>query len=91
VPAGTFNAYLVEGRGINTAPSGATMEVVMRTWWDPQRVRRPVIREEQRRVTTLVKPRDFLRAQRQQGRPEREAKTRFIATERHELVAFRQS
>jgi hypothetical protein len=91
VPAGRFNAYLVEGRGTYTRPAGGTVEVLFRTWWDPQQVRRPIAREELRRLLPAGKTADSTRQGRRHARVEREAKGRIIASERQELVAYSQS
>ena len=44
VPAGTFNAFRLEGRGRNTDPRGATSVYVTR--WHVPELPRPVKREE---------------------------------------------
>ncbi len=44
VPAGTFNAFRLEGRGRNSDPRGATSVYVTR-WFVPE-LQRPVLREE---------------------------------------------
>ena len=44
VPAGTFNAFLLEGRGRNTNPAGP-VEFVVRRWYVPE-FQRPVVREQ---------------------------------------------
>jgi len=89
VPAGTFNAFYVEGVGVNTSPRGL-MEVQFSTWWDPQRVRRPIAREEIRRLWRDGDP----SASRRPRRPQRgdvRGGGRVLMSERQELVSFQQS
>ncbi len=44
VPAGTFDCFKVEGRGMIIAPKWRA-ELVITTWWAPDRVRRFVVQE----------------------------------------------
>ena len=44
VPAGTFNAFLIDGRGRNTNPAGP-VEFTVRRWYVPE-FQRPVVREQ---------------------------------------------
>jgi len=48
VPAGTFNAFRIDGRGYSSTPKGP-LNLESRQWYDPQRVRLPVLRENIRR------------------------------------------
>lgn len=87
VPAGTFDAFLIEGNGFTWGKAGR-IEMIVRFWWDPQRVRRPIAREEFRQV-------------RQEGSGEWLGKRRFhmnargnariLVSERQELTAYQQS
>jgi hypothetical protein len=48
VPAGTFNAFLVEGRGTFVDESGRFEKTHTKKWSDPARLRREVLFEERR-------------------------------------------
>ncbi len=52
VPAGTFNAFLLDGRGRNTNPAGPT-EFTVRRWYVPE-FQRPVAREQVNRRDNKV-------------------------------------
>jgi hypothetical protein len=45
VPAGTFNAFRVEGHGHGYSPRGQAT-LTFKFWYDPERVRLPIAREE---------------------------------------------
>ena len=53
VPAGTFNAFRIDGRGYAGTPQGP-LHQENRQWYDPQRVRMPVLRETIRRAGRRV-------------------------------------
>ncbi len=92
VPAGTFNAFLIEGVGTTTTPK-ATIEGRFRQWWDPSRLRRPIVREELRRIA-LDGARPRVGRIRLGARPPEPAggpaRMRTLVAERHELMSFRQ-
>ncbi len=48
VPAGTFDCFRIDARGLGFGPATVSWEMV--TWWAPERVRRFVAREEKRFV-----------------------------------------
>ena len=49
VPAGTFDVFRVEGSGWSTGPWGST-QIIRRTWMAPDRVRRWIASETERRA-----------------------------------------
>jgi len=49
VPAGTFNAFLVEGNGISSGEPG-TSSLARKWWYAPEQVRVPVAQENIRRA-----------------------------------------
>lgn len=85
VPAGTFNAFLIEGIGTTSNPKGK-IELHFKFWWDPQRVRRPIAREEVRQIRIGGSPNAHRR-----WRHSNQEKVRVISSERHELIAFRET
>ncbi|MBS1198881.1 MAG: caspase domain protein [Proteobacteria bacterium] len=87
VPAGTFDAFLIEGTGF-TWSKGGKVEIIIRVWWDPQRVRRPIAREEFRQVR-LEGGGGW--QERRRFRPNLQGKVRVLISERHELTAYHQS
>ncbi|MCX7170851.1 MAG: caspase family protein, partial [Proteobacteria bacterium] len=87
VPAGTFNTFLIEGIGTTWTPKGK-VEVIMKFWWDPQVVRRPIAREETRQIHLAGEGR---RQGRRFWQESRQQKVRVISAERHELMAYKQS
>ena len=92
VPAGTFNAFLIEGVGTTTTPK-ATIEGRFRQWWDPSKLRRPIVREELRRLALDgARPRiGRIRLGAQRSDPDaRPARMRTLVAERHELMSYRQ-
>jgi hypothetical protein len=89
VPAGTFNAFVVEGVGVSTLPK-ATQEIHIKFWWDPQHVRRQVAREETRTATGARRRASRLGEWRR-APPEMAARTRVLVSERQELVSYKQS
>lgn len=87
VPAGTFDAFLIEGAGFTWGKKGK-IELITRFWWDPQRVRRPVAREEFRQVR--LEGGGQWRGWRR-FRPNTQGKVRVLVSERHELTAYQQT
>ena len=89
VPAGTYNAFLVTGKGYTTFPNGDIGEGYSRVWWEPRAVRRMIAREE---VRTVTRTRRRDPAQPQRSRRREPAPIVVSSTsERHELVAFHQT
>jgi len=84
VPAGSFDCYVIEGEGwsVNEA-SGIKTQIANKRWMAPDKVRRPIVYEQYRKVAGRA------------GAPKRnEYKSGFgrvIENERQELVAFSQS
>jgi len=87
VPAGSFDAFLIEGAGF-TWGKGGKIELITRFWWDPQRVRRPIAREEFRQIR--LDGGAGWQGQRR-FRPNTQGKVRVLVSERHELTAYKQS
>lgn len=87
VPAGTFNAFLIEGFGVTWSPRGK-VETRIKFWWDPQRVRRPIAREEYRQISLGGSTKLHRRRRMSEDQP---GKVRVISAERQELVAYKQS
>ena len=50
VPAGTFNAFLVEGRGWSTGASPVPVQLTHNLWYAPDKIRRPIVNETLRRM-----------------------------------------
>ena len=90
VPAGTFNAFVVEGTGTTTNGRGQTVEIHVTFWWDPQRVRRPLAKEERKQLRLAGAGRGGRHRRRNEGEaaPDR---VRLIFSERQELVAYKQA
>lgn len=51
IEAGTFNAFVVEGRGVFSFSGGSGSNSV-KFWFEPDKVRRPLVSEEVRRIGT---------------------------------------
>lgn len=68
VPAGTFDAFRIEGRGWTYGLKGRNETLEHNYWRAPTIVRRPIVFEEIRRIGSKI-----------------------VMSERHELVAFKQS
>ena len=54
VPAGTFNAFRVEGAGHSRGGPQGTASLHIVVWMDPERVRRPIANEETLQSTTRL-------------------------------------
>ena len=61
------------------------IELHVKFWWDPQRVRQPIAREEFRQIRLAGSPNV-----RRRWRKISQEKVRVISSERHELIAFKQ-
>jgi hypothetical protein len=85
VPAGTFHCFFIDGEGWVTTQGGLRIRITLKRWMAPDKVRRPVVQEQFRRIEGQV------------GRPMRFGKKGpgqvgdVLRNERIELVAFTQS
>ena len=50
VPAGTFNAFLVEAKGWATGTSPVPIQITTSLWYAPDKIRRPIVNETLRRM-----------------------------------------
>ena len=83
VPAGTFNAFRIEGRGIFQQESGRVEITTLRKWVAPDRLRREVAMEETRETSRDV------RSDGKRRRIDR-AQSRVTQSQRWELMSFSQ-
>jgi len=54
VPAGTFDAFRVDGNGFQVSPQGIIVTITRTAWFAPERVRRPVATHQINRLGTYV-------------------------------------
>ena len=50
MPAGTFDCFVIEGEGYSTGPSGLRNELRITRWMAPDKVRRPIVTENVRKM-----------------------------------------
>ena len=81
VPAGTFNAFRIEGRGVFEEEGGRVEITTLKKWVAPDRLRREVAMEETRERSGRGNSR----------RPERGGGLRVTQSLRWELVSFKQA
>jgi len=87
VPAGTFDCFVIEGEGYAISERGFRIDLGLRRWMAPERVRRPIASEQFRKVVGRVRPPPVLfRKGKPPARP-----GGFLNNERLELVAFTQA
>ena len=86
VPAGTFNAFRIEGRGVFSIESGGVEVTTLIKWVAPDRLRREVAMEETRERSS-GKTRIGGRGRRSQASA---TKTRTTLSQRWELLSFTQ-
>jgi hypothetical protein len=85
VPAGTFNAFRIEGRGVFEEESGRVEVTTLTKWAAPDRLRREVAMEETREHSGGGRGQGGGRGRRAGGR------SRVTKSQRWELVSFRQT
>lgn len=85
VPAGTFNAFRVEGRGVFGEEQGKVELTYLKKWMAPDRVRRYVLMEETREM-----PGGGQGSGPRQSRKTSYSGPRIARSQRYELVSYRQ-
>jgi hypothetical protein len=85
VPAGSFDCWVIEGEGYATNDRGLRIQFSLKRWMAPEKVRRPIVTENYRKIEGLTgeRRRNEFKLQAQVGR--------VLNNERLELVAYRQS
>ncbi len=82
VPAGTFDCFVIDGDGFSYTGAGFKVQLKLKRWMAPERVRRPIISETFRKIEGRV------------GAPRRrnfgKKEGQVLQNERVELVEFRQ-
>lgn len=87
VPAGSFDCWVIEGEGYSTNDKGFRVQLGLTRWMAPDKVRRPIVSEQFRKIEGLTGPR-----RRWRNEMKLQAKVgRVLNNERLELVAYRQS
>ncbi len=82
VPAGTFDCYVIEGDGWSITERGFRLRLGFKRWMAPDKVRRPIVTEQYRKVEDRVGA----------PRPSRRGQVgRILNNERAELTAYTQS
>jgi hypothetical protein len=87
VPAGTFECFVIEGEGYAISEYGFRIDLGLKRWMAPERVRRPIASEQFRKVVGRVRPPPVLF---RKGKPPAKPGG-FLNNERLELVAFTQA
>jgi hypothetical protein len=89
VPAGTFECFVIEGEGYAISEYGFRIDLGLKRWMAPDRVRRPIASEQYRKVVGRVGPPPVL-FKKKKGKPPGGAGG-LLNNERLELVAFTQA
>jgi len=89
VPAGTFDCFVIEGEGYAISERGFRIDLGLKRWMAPERVRRPIASEQFRKVVGRVRPPPVL-FRKGKGKPPARPGG-FLNNERLELVAFTQA
>ena len=88
VPAGTFECFVIEGEGYAISEYGFRIDLALKRWMAPERVRRPIANEQYRKVAGRIGPPPVLF--RKKGKPPG-GPGGLLNNERLELVAFSQA
>jgi uncharacterized caspase-like protein len=87
VPAGTFDCFVIEGEGYAITEFGFRVDLGLKRWMAPERVRRPIASEQYRKVAGRIRPPPVLfKKGKAPGGP-----SGILNNERLELVSFRQA
>jgi len=87
VPAGSFDCFVIEGEGYATTERGFRVQLGLKRWMAPERVRRPIASEQFRKVQGRIGPPPVLfRKPKPPG-----GRSGILTNERIELVSFRQA
>jgi len=89
VPAGTFECFVIEGEGYAISEYGFRIDLALKRWMAPERVRRPIASEQYRKVAGRIGPPPVL-FKKKKGKPPG-GPSGLLNNERLELVAFTQA